>query len=160
MTGKALCRLMRQYRVTIREASHRLGIPMTLVRHRRQHGLPPGSGYVRDWVQAITGHDPDAAQREPLTRGMGTAPPRGETTMVTRISTTLSQDRDGSVDVEAYAAYVQDALILAYPHAQIEVETADCASGTVLCVIEGDDAEECEAARNYLSAQWDAYTDI
>jgi hypothetical protein len=56
MTGKALCRLMRAHICTIRELSARLGIPMTRVRYRRQHGLPTAA-HVRDWVQAITGTD-------------------------------------------------------------------------------------------------------
>jgi hypothetical protein len=59
MTGKALCRLMRVHKVTIRTMAQRLGIPMTRVRSRRQHGLPTAA-HVRDWVEAITGTDPGA----------------------------------------------------------------------------------------------------
>ena len=57
MEGKELRRLMRKYRVTIRELSQRMGITQKRIRLRREIGLE-GRELIRDWVQGILGHDP------------------------------------------------------------------------------------------------------
>lgn len=59
MAPSALRRLMRQYRVTIRELAARLQITQQRVREVRARGLSDPA-YVRDWKQAITGVDPGA----------------------------------------------------------------------------------------------------
>ena len=57
LPGKELRRLMRQYRVTIRELSQRMGITQKRIRLRREIGLE-GRELIRDWVQEILGYDP------------------------------------------------------------------------------------------------------
>ena len=57
ITGPTLCRLMRRHRLTIRTLAQRLGVPMTRVRLRRQHGIK-NRHVARDWLEAITGQDP------------------------------------------------------------------------------------------------------
>lgn len=60
LSGPALCKVMRQHRVTIAELKARTGITMKVIRERRETGLTnPYS--IRDWLQAITGTDPGAA---------------------------------------------------------------------------------------------------
>jgi hypothetical protein len=58
LTGPQLVGLMRQYRVTIATLAQRLRTTETRVRHLRGFGL--GRFEARDWMQAITGHDPGA----------------------------------------------------------------------------------------------------
>lgn len=57
IAGKEIMRLMRQYRVTIRELSHRTGITMKRIREVRDAGLNDRLA-IRDWIEAITGRDP------------------------------------------------------------------------------------------------------
>jgi hypothetical protein len=57
MEGKEVKRLMRKYKVTIRELSRRMGITQKRIRLRRQIGLE-GRELIRDWVQGIMGEDP------------------------------------------------------------------------------------------------------
>ena len=57
MEGNEVKRLMRKYRVTIRELSQRMGITQKRIRLRREIGLD-GRELIRDWVQAIIGSDP------------------------------------------------------------------------------------------------------
>jgi hypothetical protein len=57
MEGKEVQRLMRKYRVTIRELSQRMGITQKRIRLRREIGLE-GRELIRDWVQGIIGADP------------------------------------------------------------------------------------------------------
>jgi hypothetical protein len=57
MSGKTLTWLMRANKVTIRQLAGRLGFPMKRIRLRRETGLRDPHA-CRDWIQAITGHDP------------------------------------------------------------------------------------------------------
>jgi len=57
MEGKEVQRLMRKYRVTIRELSQRMGVTQKRIRLRREIGLE-GRELIRDWVQGIIGADP------------------------------------------------------------------------------------------------------
>ena len=59
LSGRDLCRLMRQHHVTIRVLAQRMQIPMTRVRYRRHHGIAEWN-ILRDWMEAITGADPGA----------------------------------------------------------------------------------------------------
>ena len=56
-TGQVVCRLMRKYRVTIRELSQRMGITMKRIREVRTEGLMDPL-VVRDWLEGISGVDP------------------------------------------------------------------------------------------------------
>lgn len=57
LTGVELCRWMRRFRTTIRDLAQRLGITQRRIRECRRVGL--GNPHtVRDWLEAITGHDP------------------------------------------------------------------------------------------------------
>jgi hypothetical protein len=58
LTGPQLVGLMQQYRVTIRVLAQRLDMTQERVRDRRIYGLDRLA--ARDWLQAITGHDPGA----------------------------------------------------------------------------------------------------
>jgi hypothetical protein len=59
-----LCKVMRQHKVTIAGLKARTGIPMKVIRARRESGLT--SHYaIRDWLQAITGTDVGAALDHP-----------------------------------------------------------------------------------------------
>ncbi len=57
MEGKEVKRLMRKFRVTIRELSQRMGITQKRIRLRREIGLE-GRELIRDWIQGVLGHDP------------------------------------------------------------------------------------------------------
>lgn len=57
MEGKEIKRLMRKYKVTIRELSKRMGITQKRIRLRREIGLE-GRALIRDWVQGVIGADP------------------------------------------------------------------------------------------------------
>lgn len=57
LPGRELVKLMRRYRVTIRELSARTGITMKRIRAVRHEGLADRHA-IRDWVEAITGQDP------------------------------------------------------------------------------------------------------
>lgn len=59
ITGRDLCRLMRQNNVTMRELKRRMGISLTRIRRARDAGVF-GVNVARDWVEAITGKDPGA----------------------------------------------------------------------------------------------------
>jgi len=59
MTGKALTKLMRTNKVTIRELAARLDMPMTRVRFRREHGFKSNPYAASDWRFAITGKRDD-----------------------------------------------------------------------------------------------------
>jgi len=59
LSGRDMCTLMRQHRVTIRALAQRMDIPMTRVRYRRLQGIEEWN-VIRDWVEAITGTDPGA----------------------------------------------------------------------------------------------------
>jgi hypothetical protein len=54
LTGKALCSLMRQHKVTIRELARRMALPLRTIRKRRLVGLT--MPVMLDWVEAIRGH--------------------------------------------------------------------------------------------------------
>ncbi len=57
LTGAELCRWMRRFRTTIRDLAQRLGMTQRRIRECRRAGL--GNPHaVRDWLEAITGHDP------------------------------------------------------------------------------------------------------
>jgi len=57
MKGTEICSLMLRHKVTIRDASARMGIAMKRIREVRTDGLDhPHS--CRDWIEAITGSDP------------------------------------------------------------------------------------------------------
>jgi hypothetical protein len=58
LTGPQLVGLMRQYRVTIATLAQRLDMTQRRVRECRIAGLDRLA--ARDWLQAITGHDPGA----------------------------------------------------------------------------------------------------
>ena len=58
MEGKEVKRLMRKYRVTIRELSHRMGITQKRIRQIRDGVGLEGKELMRDWVQGIIGADP------------------------------------------------------------------------------------------------------
>lgn len=64
LSGKALCKVMRQNRVTIAELKARTGITMKVIRARRESGLT-GHHVIRDWLQAITGTDVGPALDHP-----------------------------------------------------------------------------------------------
>ena len=51
--------IMRVHKVTIRELAARMDITIKRVRRVREHGLTEPH-VIRDWVEAITGRDPDA----------------------------------------------------------------------------------------------------
>ena len=57
LSGREVIRLMRRHRVTIRELSTRMDITMKRIREVRRDGLQH-PGFVRDWIQHITGQDP------------------------------------------------------------------------------------------------------
>ena len=57
MEGKEVQRLMRKYKVTIRDLSQRMGVTQKRIRRRREIGLE-GRELIRDWVQGIIGADP------------------------------------------------------------------------------------------------------
>ena len=57
ITGPTLCRLMHRHHVTIRALAQRMQIPQTRIRRVRVHGLADRHA-ARDWLEAITGHDP------------------------------------------------------------------------------------------------------
>jgi len=57
LDGQEIARLMRRYKVTIRELSPRTGITMKRIRQIRETGLE-NRHVIRDWLQAITGSDP------------------------------------------------------------------------------------------------------
>ena len=54
---------MRCYHVGIRELAQKLDVPIRRVRQVRAEGVQ-GEAYVRDWIQAVTGLDPGAVERE------------------------------------------------------------------------------------------------
>jgi hypothetical protein len=62
MEGREVQRLMRAYKVTIRELSLRMGITMKRIRQIRKIGLE-GRELIRDWVQGILGEDPGPLSR-------------------------------------------------------------------------------------------------
>jgi hypothetical protein len=74
LSGRDLCWLMRQHRVTIRMLARCLDLPMTRVRYRRRQGIEEWH-ILRDWVEAITGVDPGAVPH-PVGPGAPAAPPR------------------------------------------------------------------------------------
>jgi hypothetical protein len=55
--GREIAKLMRMYRVTIRDLSQRTGITMKRIRQVRENGLDNRRA-IRDWIEAITGEDP------------------------------------------------------------------------------------------------------
>jgi hypothetical protein len=55
--GREIARLMRKYKVTIRELKDRTGITMKRIRQVREDGLKDRYS-IRDWLQAIMGEDP------------------------------------------------------------------------------------------------------
>ena len=55
--GREIARLMRRYRVTIRELSRRMQITQKRIRKIREIGLD-NRNVIRDWIQGITGVDP------------------------------------------------------------------------------------------------------
>jgi hypothetical protein len=57
LTGKQITRLMRQHRQTIAALAKSMQITQVRVREVRRKGVK-GPGYVRDWLDAITG-DPN-----------------------------------------------------------------------------------------------------
>ena len=57
LEGREISRLMRRYKVTIRDLSQRTGITMKRIRQIRDTGLE-NRHVIRDWLQAITGSDP------------------------------------------------------------------------------------------------------
>jgi hypothetical protein len=57
ITGKEVVRLMRVWRVSIRDLKIKTGITMKRIRQVRESGTTDGF-HTRDWVQAITGTDP------------------------------------------------------------------------------------------------------
>lgn len=59
MTGREIASLMRRHRVTIRELKKRTGITLKRIRQIRDEGLN-GREICRDWIQAITGKDPES----------------------------------------------------------------------------------------------------
>ena len=58
LTGKKVTSLMRQQKMTIEQLAFRLGTSMKRVRQIQESGLTDPLA-VRDWLQAITGVDPD-----------------------------------------------------------------------------------------------------
>lgn len=62
LSGKELITVMRKNRVTIRELSERMSIPMKTIRARRETGIDDPH-VLRDWIQAITGRDPGPQPR-------------------------------------------------------------------------------------------------
>jgi hypothetical protein len=68
LSGPVLCSLMRRHRCPIRLLAQRMAISMRRIRQVRQAGLPCPHA-ARDWVEAITGHDPGPVTRPiPLTK--------------------------------------------------------------------------------------------
>jgi hypothetical protein len=57
LTGPALRRLMRQQHVTIRQLSARMQITLKRIRLCQREGIQDAC-VARDWIEAITGHDP------------------------------------------------------------------------------------------------------
>lgn len=57
LSGEEVTRLMRQFRVKIRDLSERTGITMKRIREVRTEGLADRNT-IRDWIEAITGNDP------------------------------------------------------------------------------------------------------
>lgn len=57
LSGNDVIRLMRKFRVTIRDLSLRTGITQKRIRQVRSAGLDSRNA-VRDWIEAITGKDP------------------------------------------------------------------------------------------------------
>jgi hypothetical protein len=55
--GREIAKLMRMYRVTIRDLSQRTGITMKRIRQVRENGLDNRRA-IRDWIEAITGEAP------------------------------------------------------------------------------------------------------
>lgn len=64
LTGAALCKVMREHKVTIAELKVRTGITMIAIRRRRETGLTDAYA-IRDWLQAITGTDVGPALDHP-----------------------------------------------------------------------------------------------
>ncbi|MFN5906667.1 MAG: hypothetical protein ACK5A3_11495 [Planctomyces sp.] len=72
LTGAELCRWMRRFRTTIRDLAQRMGITQRRIRECRRAGL--GNPHaVRDWLEAITGHDPGTAAGSCVCAALGTA---------------------------------------------------------------------------------------
>lgn len=63
MTGKQIRSLMRKHRKTIRGLSAEFGLTQKRIRQVREIGVD-NAGYVRDWVQIITGVDPGTTSNE------------------------------------------------------------------------------------------------
>ena len=57
LSGREIIKLMNRHHITIRELSHRMGITMKRIREVRRDGLRD-PGFIRDWIEAITGDDP------------------------------------------------------------------------------------------------------
>jgi len=57
LPGRKVIKLMNRHHVTIRELSDRMGITMKRIRQVRRDGVHH-PGFIRDWVQHITGDDP------------------------------------------------------------------------------------------------------
>lgn len=77
MTGKEICKLMRQNKVGIKDLSQRTQITMKRIREVRKDGLADAAT-VRDWTQAITGKDPVALERRGNFLELGVCPRVGE----------------------------------------------------------------------------------
>ena len=54
MTGKELCRIMRQHKVTIRDLAARMKITLKTIRRHREVGI--GMPGLLDFTEAIRGH--------------------------------------------------------------------------------------------------------
>jgi hypothetical protein len=64
LSGKAVCQVMRQHKVTIAGLNARTGITMKRIQVVREAGLTDHYA-IRDWLQSITGTDPGAALDHP-----------------------------------------------------------------------------------------------
>jgi succinate dehydrogenase/fumarate reductase-like Fe-S protein len=70
LSGKSVCKLMREHKVTIAGLKDATGITMKRIRVVREAGLTDHYA-IRDWLQAITGTDPGAALDHPAVEMLG-----------------------------------------------------------------------------------------
>jgi hypothetical protein len=79
--------------------------------------------------------------------------------MTLRISTTIALDSCGGDEetLEAYAAWLQDTLLLRWPAAEVTITTTTHESGVMPLVIDGATREEEDAITEEISTAWEAF---